>query len=536
MIQKIARYYHTLKYLKPIQIYGQCLNRLHKKSKISKNIKTPPLRKRTSSWVESGIIKKDKLHTKLELECLHFKEDISDKKVWCDENKTRLWLYHLHYFNYLTTSDNIDLVLRWINENPKFKGPGWEPYPLSLRIVNWIKYLIKNDNMPDKTRTTILTSLAQQIHYLSRHIEIHILGNHVLANAKALIFGGMYFANEKWLNRGFKIFHVELNEQILADGAHFELSPMYHAIILEDLLDVINLCQCYDYRYPRTFVNLCEKMLDWLHAMCHPDGEFALFNDTAHNSAPSLHELTTYFSRLFNTYNIKNSKTLLTASGYCRMTHRNMVLIADVAAIGATYQPGHAHADTLSFELSIGEERLLVNSGTSTYTDNNQRFLERSTFAHNTVVINDKNSSDIWKSFRVSRRANVKDVILKAKTLQATHDGYWQKLKVLHKRTWQFIDNALNIKDDIMGRGTHKITIVFHLHPNIDITQLDDYQFMFTRKNCALAQLKSEIPAKILKSTYHPGFNITIPNQKIIIETIASIPITLTTIITCMEN
>ena len=72
------------------------------------------------------------------------------------------------------------------------------------------------------------------------------MGNHVFANAKALVYAGLFFdgieAND-WLAKGMKILVKECNEQILPDGGHFELSPMYHAIVLEDILDLINICR-----------------------------------------------------------------------------------------------------------------------------------------------------------------------------------------------------------------------------------------------------------------------------------------------------
>ena len=65
---------------------------------------------------------------------------------------------------------------------------------------------------------------------------------------KALIFAGLFFEGpdaDRWVGLGLKILSKELNEQILEDGGHFELSPMYHSIILEDLLDIINILTVY---------------------------------------------------------------------------------------------------------------------------------------------------------------------------------------------------------------------------------------------------------------------------------------------------
>ncbi len=136
------------------------------------------------------------------------------------------------------------LVARWIAENPPAIGTGWEPFPLSLRIANWIKWALGGGNLDDAA----ISSLATQLRWLERKIEWHILGNHLLANAKALIMGGLFFEGaeaDRWLKRGSGILAAELGEQILGDGGHFELSPMYHALVLEDLFDLLNSFQAF---------------------------------------------------------------------------------------------------------------------------------------------------------------------------------------------------------------------------------------------------------------------------------------------------
>ena len=148
-------------------------------------------------------------------------------------------------------------------------------------------------------------------------------------------------------------------------------------------------------------------MFIWLETMIHPDGEISFFNDSAIEIAPNLDELKKYAQRLGVNYSFAkfNKVTLLRDSGYIRYTSNNLVGLLDVAPIGPDYIPGHAHADTLSFEISIFGQRLLVNSGISEYGVSSVRQYERSTMAHNTVVINNENSSEIWSGFRVARRA-----------------------------------------------------------------------------------------------------------------------------------
>ena len=97
--------------------------------------------------------------------------------------------------------------------------------------------------------------------------------------------------------------------------------------------------------------------------------------------------------------------------------------------MGPDYIPGHAHADTLSFELSIINQRTFVNSGISEYGITSKRINQRKTRSHNTVEVDGKDSSQVWGSFRVVRRAKIVSRYIERKqdgliVLQASHNGY----------------------------------------------------------------------------------------------------------------
>ena len=96
--------------------------------------------------------------------------------------------------------------------------------------------------------------------------------------------------------------------------------------------------------------------------------------------------------------------------------------------VGPSYIPGHGHADTLSVEFSINGKSVIVNSGTSDYQAGQLRSFQRSTSAHSTVLINGFNSSEVWASFRVGRRAKVKNIFSEKVGSRyifgAAHDGY----------------------------------------------------------------------------------------------------------------
>lgn len=348
----------------------------------------------------------------------------------------RLWRYNLHYFDDLA-ADGADarlpwhraLVARWMAENPEPRGTAWEPYPLSLRIVNWLKW-----SMAVRQSVEGLdASLARQARSLLRQREFHLLGNHLWANGKALAFAGCCFQGpdaERWLRAGQRILSSQWDEQVLADGGHFERSPMYHAIFCEDVLDLLQLDQRYPGRLDPAWTGRVQQrlpsLLRWLDIMSHPDGEIALFNDAAIGIAPNLAALIAY-GRSLNLpieFEPLRDTEVLPDTGYVRFTNDRAVVIVDVGLIGPDYLPGHAHADTLSLECSLDGRRVLVNGGTSTYEVGAERQRQRSTVAHNTVSIAGQDSSEVWGGFRVGRRARPKSVCVGQHSLTAGHDGY----------------------------------------------------------------------------------------------------------------
>ncbi len=475
------RLFNTVRYLKPEQIVGRLQARLRRVAPDGRP--APVVRASAMGAWDTPVRRSASVYDGFRVRFLNEDGEIAHPEQWNDPAKAKLWLYNLHYFDDLAAPNNPAkrdlqraLVNRWIEENPPGEGNGWEPYPVSLRIVNWIKWALAGETIEAAWRD----SLAMQVRWLARHIEWHLLGNHLMANAKALVFAGLYFDGEeaeRWLADGLTIYARELPEQILDDGAHFELSPMYHAIILEDLLDLLNVSRAYGLADGAVFADLADittRMRRWLAAMTHPDGGPAFFNDCAFRIAASQADLEAYAQRLGFAAVPEPGEGVhhLATSGYVRVNVRDMAAIIDVAAVGPDYIPGHAHADTLSFELSLGGERIVVNGGTSTYAPGPQRTLERSTAAHSTVVVAGQDSSEVWSSFRVARRARVKDVSIHESpdevVVKASHDGYCRLPgRPEHHRTWRLKAGAITIEDRVVGSVTPHAIAYFHLGPDV---------------------------------------------------------------------
>ena len=457
---------------------------------------------------------------------------IANSKSWNDQDADKLWLYNLHYFDDLNAIDfqsrevmHWGLLDNWIADNQFGYGNGWEPYPLSLRIVNLVKWFSNKDKVDEK----YLQSLTTQADALSQQIEYHILGNHIFANAKALIFFGAFiksdFAKDA-LVKGVRLLNRELDEQFLNDGAHFELSPMYHCILVWDLLELINLSQLSKneliIRNYGKWTKIVKKGLSWLETMLHPDKEISFFNDAAIGIAPAP-SLIFEYAKVLGVEFETNSRRLITnlESGYSAIKQQNYTLIFDHANVGPDYLPGHAHADTLSFEMSVGNQRVFVNSGTSLYGVSAERLRQRKTAAHNTVLVEGEDSSEVWSGFRVAKRAYAHLLESTESSLgivvAAYHDGYKRlKNSPIVTRTLVSTNNKLIIKDEL----SIKVNACFnlHIHPLAEIIEHEGRFIVLRLPSQELVEVTSTGTIDIESSTWHPNFGRSEANKKIIVK------------------
>jgi uncharacterized heparinase superfamily protein len=386
-------------------------------------------------------------------------------------------------------------------------------------VVNWVKWALGGQMLSQPWQA----SLAVQTRWLMRRLEHHILGNHLLANAKALVHAGLYFDGaeaDRWYSRGMAIIERQLREQVLDDGAHFELSTMYHASALEDLLDLVNILSAFGRPVPDHWLSLVARMRNWLAVMTHPDGEIAFFNDAAFGAAPTQRDLAQYAHRLgLPAAQLAHTQlATLAASGYVRAALGPAYLICDCGPVGPDYQPGHAHADTLSFELSIGGRRVFVNSGTSQYGADAERQRQRGTGAHNTVIIDGADSSEVWSGFRVARRARA-DLRRASETqtsvcIEGSHDGYCRLAgKNEHFRRWVLDLHSLRIDDRLTGSFSAAEAHLF-LHPNVGVQPASDGAMILTLEAREIARVSFDAAESVgvRPATWHPRFGVVIPN------------------------
>lgn len=505
-----VRLFNTVKYLNFKQIYYRIFYTFRKNMKLdvykirdtevpTQKLAFTPFLKNLDSYVDGSFT------------FLNIQHTFSNGIDWNYNEYGKLWTYNLTYFDFLnqesmTKEIGLELINDFIDNIESIKD-GLEPFPISLRGINWIKFLSQYEIEDHK----INASLYYQYNILLNNLEYHLLGNHLLENAFSLLYGAYYFQDEAFYKQAKKLLLDELNEQILEDGAHFELSPMYHQIMLYRVLDCINLVINNRYKDDELLEYLVAKaeiMLSWLNRMTYKDGSIPLLNDSANGIAPSTGELNTYAKAL----GISAKESVLKESGYRKFTNNSYELIVDVGNIGPDYIPGHAHSDTFNFELYVQGKPVIVDTGLSTYETNERRMLERSTQSHNTVVVNDRNQSEVWGGFRVAKRAKIIDLEEGNDFVKATHDGY-KHFGLLHTRSFRVFEKKIVIEDTIEGKNKAHSIAYLHLYPGIDpVIQKDEIVI----DNINISVSSDQI--KVKEYLYAPAFNTLIPAKVVEIQ------------------
>lgn len=521
----VFRLFHTVRYMLPVQwiylVYYRILRRRIPHVQLAQDIAcrrvtlTPPLQVSRSRVAGMHFIALN---------------EVSgwdwDNVDWCSAEHSKLWRYNLHYFDWLREPEPREglwreLMLAWVRNVPYGIGDGWEPYPLSLRIVNWIKWLWQH---PEQQTPELLTSLFQQGMALEMQIEYHIQANHLYKNAVALVFLGCFFANEKsahWLSLGKALWTWETLRQFLPDGGHFERSPLYHSLCLEDALDVINVLHSAGQEIPP--LQLTQRVAEavrWMQVMLDPEGNIALLNDSAYGIAGDATAIASYFDRLglSRPVVVASETEFLAATGYFVHRHKRFHLIFDCSDIGPAFQPGHTHCDMLSFLLWYDGVPVFIDGGVNSYLDNSARRYARSTAAHNTVKIEDWEQSDIWSAFRVGERARITAAECRveegALILRGAHDGYqrfWPG--AVHERTLSLKGQTLRVLDRIEGASdrAHLVTLFFHVSDYHRVVMEDGYCALLHDEGHCFARiiLPAGLTAMLVERAHFTEFGLT---------------------------
>lgn len=465
-ILKIKLLFNTTIHLKFIQVYYRILY-FFKKKILSYNVKKRVVHDfRPIEWTNTINYQNSYFEKNNTFSFLNIAHSFSVEINWNFDQFGKLWAYNLNYFDFLNQEEisketGLLLIKDFIKNDSSLKD-GKESYPISLRGINWVKFLSQYQVKDELIKNT----LYEHYHILFNNLEYHLLGNHLLENAFSLLFGAYYFQDEKFYDKSVNLLTSELNEQVLKDGGHFELSPMYHQIILTRLLDSIRLIILNKSWRNNDLLSFLKAkaslMISWLNNITYMNGNIPMVNDATYTIAPNSEKLFSYAKYL----GIQNQNIPLSDSGYRKIQSKHYELFIDIGEVGPDYQPGHAHSDTFNFELIKNGNPIFVDTGITTYEKNSIRQSERSTHSHNTVKIGSKEQTQVWSGFRVAKRARITQLIEKPNHIEASHNGYL-RYGYIHTRSFLWGKKYLILKDKLNRSTSNNAKAYFHLHSSV---------------------------------------------------------------------
>lgn len=506
-IQTLRNLYHTIRHLKPVQIRYQIFYRLRSKwGKYRPPEHIPPS---YPIRLQKGIPARD-MYTDPDRFRFLNKSHSFDSIDWNWPDYGKLWTYNLNYFEFLlqkgmTREEGLRLIHDFITKKVTHRD-GYEPYPLSLRIIHWVKFLGQHQIRSEEIDRQLYSDMIR----LSGHLEYHLLANHLIENGFGLLFGACHFRDEKMYRLASDLISRELTEQILQDGAHYERTPMYHQIILHRVLDSYYLMRTQSWKedpgFEKRLKKVAEKMLAWMKNMTFSTGEMPQVNDTAPGIAPTPAQLTRWAHQL----GIGPVDLPLSESGYRVFRRSSFELMCDAGPVAPAYQPGHSHADHLQFVLHVDGRPVIVDTGISTYEKNDRRQIERSTRSHNTVTVECADSSAVWGGFRVGKRARVRIIEEGENHLHAEHDGYRSR-GIHHRRHFRIGEREILIEDQLFPGGEGEAHL--HFHPDRKIKKISD--FIYQIDESVRVEFQKAKTVKVKEFHFAVGYNQLILSQKI---------------------
>lgn len=369
-----------------------------------------------------------------------------------------------------------NMIAAWIAANHRWHQQSWRPDVLGERLTNWLTHFgFMSAGANSEFEPAFLASVGRQVKHMGRPCISMVSGADRITALKGFVLAGLSLSNgDKYLALALSILAEEVGQQVPQDGCHFSRSPETHARVLGDLIVVRDTFDAAKVEIPDWLTAAVERLARRLRSFRHGDGGLALFNGSTADSA-SLLDLVLTRSK------VRGQPTERpTSSGFFRLSAARTILIIDAGIPPGRTANQWAHAGTLSFEMSVGKERLLVNCGANRRDDTKWRSALRSTAAHSTVTVDNVNSSELTESGGFSRRPSVVSAsrreIEGSVIIDASHDGYATPFGLTHRRLLMLAPDGHEVRgeDSLIGSGGQVFVARFHLHPDVHASVIHD--------------------------------------------------------------
>ncbi len=360
------------------------------------------------------------------------------------------------------------LIGSWIAEHQRWSPQPWAPPTLGNRISAWLTNADFVTSADGDFKMRLLSSLARQVRHLGFVTQRGVEGSHRFRVLRGLVYGGACgFTSKHRLDAAIRRVEREIGRQILVDGGHVSRSPAEHVDVLKSLIEIDATLLAAQRKPSSDVQTTIERMRRVVRLLCHGDGQLAQFNGSTDGGASLISAV------LGGAKNSARPEESPRRMGFERLAAASTVLIVDVGPPPPAGFDLRAHAGALSFEMSSGTERLIVNCGASVSEDRQWHSAQRATAAHSTLTVDDTNSSEVIEFGGIGpRRAGVDSTRQSANGdawLDASHDGYLTNFGLIHRRRLYLSADGLDVRGEDTLTGGHQGTfaIRFHLHPAV---------------------------------------------------------------------
>ena len=419
----------------------------------------------------------------------------------------------------------VEQLNSWLTQNPYGVGMNWRSgLELGVRLINWVwalDLIEESKAIDDQLRARLLDSISRHIWEIDRkYSRGSSVGNHLIGEAAGVFVATSYFRNlrhaSKWRERSWEILDKEIINQTYPDGGTVEQTIGYHLFVLQFFVVAGITARATGQEFPKSYWSRLEKMFEFLAVLSEGgdrlpafgDGDDGYVLDLGHDPR-SVREWLAVGAAMFGRSDFKalaggyaepvewllgkagrqsfkaipeaQNKTSTSKafkdSGYYLLQHGEfdspdrISVVFDCGPLGMEPLAGHGHADALSFTLRAFGRDVLVDAGTYDYFSYPKwREYFRSARAHNTIVIDGRDQSEMLGLFLWGRKAKARCLSWEPSDVGGKvvgeHDGYaCLKDPVTHRRTLELDgqERVLVVRDDIVGREKHDIALSFHL-------------------------------------------------------------------------
>ncbi len=414
--------------------------------------------------------------------------------AWTEELLSFEWLRHLDAAGGpIAGAQARASVSDWIQRQGAYDPVSWRPNILSRRIAAWINAgeLILS-SAPEDHHDRTMASLARQLRYLAGAVNtISTPAERLSARCTMTLAFLCLEGCDRYLPRSVELLSRELERQISPDGGHVSRSPN---TLVNLLLRLIPLRECFGSReleVPQVLISTIDRMIPMLRLLLHTDGGLAAFNGISDSRAEEV-------AAILDADTVRGRPlTQARFNGYQRLAQDRTTVIVDTGSAPPLRASGDTQAGCLSFELSHGRHRVIVNCGAGTAFEGEWRDMARATAAHSTATVNNRSSGRILRdlltrlilghahvsgppSVRTEREDSERGSIV-----EAEHDGYLKRLGILHSRRLYLDNTGSDLRGEdcfhrarrrLLGRrgANDEFAVRFHLHPSVRATLAKD--------------------------------------------------------------